>query len=159
MEIGYLKGETCNRDDCKGVIQEKESDYGCSCHINPPCSYCETSREYCSECDWDGQEEQVESHNKATNYFVSSGQEDYYTNQRKEQEKLNEIFYKKYRGELPITEFEYRHVSTGYASMNKIGVYPEGITRSEVEKKVKGSWGGKFLHFGNGKFEYTAYTD
>lgn len=43
--------------------------------------------------------------------------------------------------------------------MIKEGVYPEHLTRQEVEKEVKGTFGGRFEHFGNGKFKYIAYTD
>lgn len=39
------------------------------------------------------------------------------------------------------------------------GTYPEGMTQAEVEKIVEGSWGGRFVHFGGGKFKYIAYTD
>lgn len=53
---GFEKGEICNRDDCKGIIQEKDLDGGCSCHINPPCGYCTTPKEYCPICDWDAEE-------------------------------------------------------------------------------------------------------
>lgn len=59
-EEGYLKGEVCNRDGCKGVIEEGYKEGGCSCHINPPCSYCTTPSEYCPECGWDAYEEQSE---------------------------------------------------------------------------------------------------
>jgi len=59
---GYEKGEQCNRNGCKGILEEHDTDYGCSCHMgNPPCSYCVNCRSYCEECDWDGYEEQNES--------------------------------------------------------------------------------------------------
>ena len=66
LELGYCNGETCNRHNdetgeiCKGIIEEHYKDGGCSCHINPPCSYCETPSEYCPECDWDAREEKDE---------------------------------------------------------------------------------------------------
>ena len=43
--------------------------------------------------------------------------------------------------------------------MIKEGVYPEGMTKEQVREKVKGSFGGRFESFGNGKFKYIAYTD
>lgn len=59
IEIGYLEGERCNRNGCNGIIDEYESEYGCSCHLgNAPCGHCTTSREFCPECDWEGMEEQ-----------------------------------------------------------------------------------------------------
>lgn len=39
------------------------------------------------------------------------------------------------------------------------GVYPEGMTKEQIEPHVKGSFGGRFTAFGGGKFEYVAYTD
>ena len=47
---------------------------------------------------------------------------------------------------------------TGFSQICE-GVYPKGTTMAEVEKKVRGSFGGRFEHFGNGKFKYIAYTD
>lgn len=54
---GYIKGEICNRDRCKGVIKEHDIEGGCSCHINPPCSYCTKPKGYCDECGWDENDE------------------------------------------------------------------------------------------------------
>ena len=45
------------------------------------------------------------------------------------------------------------------SSMLREGVYPPGSTKEEVEALVQGSWGGRFEHFGDGKFTYVAYTD
>lgn len=39
------------------------------------------------------------------------------------------------------------------------GVYPEGTTMAEVEQICKGSFGGRFEYFRDGKFKYIAYTD
>lgn len=39
------------------------------------------------------------------------------------------------------------------------GVYPEGVSRTEVENVVRGTFGGRFEYFSNGKFKYIAYTD
>lgn len=59
--LGIYKGEKCNRNGCEGIIDEYEKDGGCSCHINPPCSYCEEDAAYCEACGWSGREEQLES--------------------------------------------------------------------------------------------------
>lgn len=57
LEAGMEVGDKCNRGDCKGVIEETEGDYdGCSCHINPPCSYCVEDRTCCTDCDYTGAE-------------------------------------------------------------------------------------------------------
>lgn len=55
--LGYVEGEICNRNGCTGRIEAHEKEGGCTCFINPPCSYCSTPSEYCPECDWDAQEE------------------------------------------------------------------------------------------------------
>ena len=65
MEHGVETGEICNRDGCKGIIDEHESDGGCSCHCgNPPCAHCVDDRHYCPECDWSGLEEQQNYYKK-----------------------------------------------------------------------------------------------
>lgn len=48
MEIGYSKGDICNRNGCQGTMQR--ADGVCRCHINPPCSYCENNEIICDEC-------------------------------------------------------------------------------------------------------------
>lgn len=48
MEIGYFKGDICNRNGCQGTMQR--ADGVCSCHLNPPCSYCENNEIICDEC-------------------------------------------------------------------------------------------------------------
>lgn len=45
------------------------------------------------------------------------------------------------------------------SSMIKEGTYPEAMSRNEVEEVVKGTFGGRFDHFGGGRFKYIAYTD
>ena len=47
---------------------------------------------------------------------------------------------------------------TGFSQICE-GVYPKGTTMAEVEKKVRGSFGGRFEYFRDGKFKYIAYTD
>lgn len=48
MKIGYVKGAICNRNGCQGTMQRVEG--VCSCHLNPPCSYCEHNEISCDEC-------------------------------------------------------------------------------------------------------------
>jgi hypothetical protein len=57
-EPGIEAGHVCNRDGCTGTIAERDTDTCCSCHINPPCGHCTTSREFCPVCEWDAEEEQ-----------------------------------------------------------------------------------------------------
>lgn len=60
---------------------------------------------------------------------------------------------------LDPTKIDWHSFSHTHASMIKRGVYPEGVTIQEVMEKVKGTFGGRFTQFGNGHFEYVAYTD
>lgn len=60
-EPGIWAGERCWRDGCAGIIEERETDEGCTCFINPPCSHCVDDRHYCPECDWQGIDEQKAS--------------------------------------------------------------------------------------------------
>lgn len=45
------------------------------------------------------------------------------------------------------------------SSMIKEGVCPQNLSREEVEKEVRGTFGGRFEYFRDGKFKYIAYTD
>ncbi len=156
MEEGYCKGEVCNRESCQGIITERNSDGGCSCHINPPCSYCETSREYCPECDWDGREEQLETYeaNKP-----NQAQIDAWAKQNKEWDDARTEFYRKFHTSEPVTEFNYRRESHSNSSMKMVGMYAVG---SEIPMdKIIGTFGGRFEmnNKERGRFIYIAYTD
>lgn len=57
MDIGYLEGDICNRDGCKGIIHEHDKE-PCTCHLgHPPCSGCVHNYGYCEECGWDAEDE------------------------------------------------------------------------------------------------------
>lgn len=58
IRFGTHEGEVCNRNGCNGIIEEGEKEGCCSCHINPPCSYCTTQTEYCPICGWSAEEDQ-----------------------------------------------------------------------------------------------------
>lgn len=45
------------------------------------------------------------------------------------------------------------------SSMLVTGQYAEGVTRSEVEALVRGTFGGTFESFEGGYYRYVAYTD
>ncbi len=82
MEEGYEKGDLCNRNGCKGIIEEKDIDGCCSCHIAPPCGYCETNKGFCDICGWDGQEEQ-ESYISKFEESITQEQKDKWEKDRK----------------------------------------------------------------------------
>ena len=141
MVLGYLKGETCNRDNCNGIIDEYETGEGCSCHINPPCSYCTTSRAYCQECDWDGRQEQLEAE-QAPVY-------------------KSPLFKVRQFEDLDRSKIDFLSLAHTHFSMIKKGVFPKNTTRQEVERIVKGTFGGRFVRFDEIRceFEYVSYTD
>ena len=64
-------------------------------------------------------------------------------------------------GSTPLdpTKIDYRIKTHTNSSQICEGVYPEGTTREDVEKLVKGTFGGRFVYFEGGKFKYIAYTD
>jgi hypothetical protein len=54
---GQLKGETCHRYGCQGIIDEHERG-SCTCHTgSPPCSNCTRALEYCPICGWEARDE------------------------------------------------------------------------------------------------------
>lgn len=139
IEFGFEAGQVCWRNGCQGVI-EAHAHPGCSCHISPPCSGCVNPREYCATCDWDA---------------------------REEVDRLNDHVFTQKPGEhvrwtprpLDPRKLDWHSIGHTNSSMIKRGVYPETMTRDEVEKAVRGTFGGRFNSFGNGRFEYVAYTD
>jgi hypothetical protein len=60
---------------------------------------------------------------------------------------------------LDNTKISCRKLPHSSCSMRVIGVYPEGTKQEEVEKEVQGTFGGRFVSFDKGRFEYIAYTD
>jgi hypothetical protein len=138
---GVSKGEICNRNGCTGIIDEHEKEGSCSCHIHPPCGYCETDKSYCPVCDWSAEEERAEYEKE-------------YSKNTKPFEYKQKTF-----ADLDRTKIDWITESHTHFTMKKKGVYPEGATRQDVIEKVKGTFGGRFNKFDNGEFEYIAYTD
>lgn len=140
-QLGYETGEVCNRNaDCPGIIKEKERQGSCSCHINPPCSYCVDDYHYCSLCGWDGREEQQNYRSPITTSSIY----DYKIRTLKD---------------LDNTKIDYIIRSHTHFTMIVEGVCPLGTTANEVRKVINGTFGGRFEHFGGGKFKFIAYTD
>lgn len=139
-EFGYCEGDTCDRKGCKGVIQMRPSE-NCSCHINPPCGSCTAPRHFCDTCEWDEEDDEI------VNDFVVNI------------DKATGTYRSWEPRPLDATKIDWHSKSHTYSSMIKEGVYPEGTTREQVEQKVRGTFGGRFEHFGNGRFKYIAYTD
>lgn len=153
-EFGYTIGEKCNRNGCLGVIREHEKEGSCSCHINPPCGYCTTDAHYCPVCDWHGSEDQKDYGSESPQNIA------YYKREMEQFNNNRDLFYKKFKGELPIEQLEMRTESHTHFTQIVKGVFPEGTeTKESIEQKAKGSFGGRFTRFEKTRFEYIAYTD
>lgn len=139
--FGRLSGERCFRNGCEGIITEEPfGDGGCSCHINPPCGHCTTSWARCETCNW-----------------KSSDDEDY---RPVPTEYTGLYMMERYKPRpLDPRKIDYRITSHSNSSQLVTGVYPEGTTKAEVLALVEGTFGGRWNYFGEGKFEYVAYTD
>lgn len=157
MNYGTEVGETCHREGCAGIIEQNEADGSCKCHINPPCSHCTTSREYCPECDWDAEDERIA---KEKEYCERN--KDLYKNQHEAWEKRRSEFWAKYNSPDVADKFDWIDEAHTHFSMKKIGIFPpKEMSLIEVLDKIKGTFGGRFEYFDKvrGRFRYIAYTD
>lgn len=137
--LGYGEGDTCNRDGCQGVVAVHDTE-NCYCHIDPPCGNCTSPRGFCPECDWQEKDDPLVVM-EVTSIYLPSG------------------WVERKKRILDPTKIDYRIEAHNNSSQLCIGVYPAGATSADVEAVVKGTFGGRFNSFGNGKFEYVAYTD
>lgn len=142
MDLGYIEGEICGRHGCRGIMAEHPVE-DCSCHISPPCGACTAERGYCTTCDAQVSDEREEY----INDFVC-----------KIDSKTAKIWDYTPRL-LDSTKIDWHSKSHTHFSMIMEGVYPEGTSQAEVLKAVDGTFGGRFDHFGGGKFKFIAYTD
>lgn len=140
-KFGYCEGEICGRDECSGIIEIEEPE-DCSCHISAPCHYHVNTDMWCPECGWRALDDDL---------------------------CVREITAISLGGIAPLIETRARVLDPtkidwvskmhSSCSMIKEGVYPEHLSREDVEREVSGTFGGRFEHFGDGKFKYIAYTD
>jgi len=132
------EGDKC--PECgEGTLSYERQQGICSCHINPPCPACVDTPLVCSAC---GFKERVAIVN---DYRCVVGDDDNFKSWRPR--------------ELDKTKIDWRSIPHTHFTMRLEGCYPEGTTAGQVEEKVKGTFGGRFEHFGDGKFTYIAYTD
>ena len=131
---------SANCPDCKTEMEQMAPE-NCSCHINPPCSACTDAPMFCVKC---GYKEEIKFMNDFR-YVVKNDDIRSITDYRPRT--------------LDKTKIDWHSKSHTHASMIKEGIYPNGTSQSDVEKLVEGTFGGRFEHFGNGKFKYIAYTD
>lgn len=146
MEIGYEVGDVCARDGCDGIISERAKDGCCSCHISPPCGYCTEPAECCPKCGWRLVDDETSFNGFRVGPVKPNGSWTHYRPRP-----------------LDPTKIDYRIMSHTNSSQICEGVYPEtsdaAEDKSAVLARVKGTFGGRFEHFGAGKFKYIAYTD
>lgn len=132
----YEEGDGCPQPKCGGKLAWPKPE-NCSCHINPPCLACTRTVLTCKKCGW---EDDPPPHR---DIVVAEG-----------------LSMREYKPRpLDSSKIDYRRKMHTHFTMIKEGVYPDGTTRAEVEKVVKGTFGGRFESFGKGKFKYIAYTD
>ena len=136
MYLGYYeKGDVC--PECRKGIIDWPPVENCSCHINPPCSACTDRLLACPECGWEDERPDYKY------VVITPG-----LSMREDAPRP-----------LDNSKIDYRAKMHTHFSMIKEGVYPKGASREEVEAVVRGTFGGRFELFGNGKFKYIAYTD
>jgi len=137
MYAGYLEeGDRCQERGCKGKMFFPPVD-NCSCHVSPPCTACTTNRLICNECGFAPVEPEYKD------IWAAPG-----------------LASREYKPKpLDKTKISYRTKMHTHMSQIQEGVYPAGVTKEEVEAVVKGTFGGRFEYFANGRFMYIAYTD
>lgn len=141
MYAGYYEeGDKC--PECRQGLLYYPPVQNCTCHISPPCSAC-TNRQL--ECDKCGYQPEEPEYKDIPVTFDFNGV--FLTQREYKPRPLNN------------SKIDYRVKMHTHFSQICEGVYPEGTTKTEVEQEVRGSFGGRFEYFGNGKFKYIAYTD
>ena len=137
MYMGFFEeGDRCREPKCDGRFEFIRQG-SCSCHINPPCSACTDAPLTCKEC---GHEPDQPEFKDVT---IVPG-----------------LAMREYKPRpLDKTKISWRTKMHTHFTQICEGIYPEGATRADVQEKVKGTFGGRFEQFGNGKFKYVAYTD
>ena len=136
----YEEGDKC--PECREGKLEYVRDGDCSCHISAPCSACVSMALECNKCGYRPDEpeyDDVPLSNPFAETFIST-----------------RVYKPK---PLDRTRIDYRIKPHSSSSQICEGVYPEGTTMREVEEVVRGTFGGRFERFRDGKFKYIAYTD
>ena len=157
-ELGYVKGDKCNRNGCTGIIDEHEKEGSCSCHINPPCGYCTTDTGYCPVCEWESADDKAESIDPE----IKKRNQEYYARQMKEWDDARKAFYDMYNGNVTVDKLRLRTEAHTHFTQKVYGVFPVGTeTIASLLPKVNGTFGGRFESFNQSRacFCYIAYTD
>lgn len=136
----YEEGDKCPK--CSNGKMFYPPVENCTCHISPPCSACTDNQLKCDKCGYQPEEPEYRD------IPVTPSIAGLFLVEREYKPKP-----------LDKTKIDYRIKGHTAASQICEGVYPEGTTRDEVENVVRGTFGGRFEYFSNGKFKYIAYTD
>lgn len=156
-DLGCEAGEVCGRDGCEGVIEEHDSDTGCSCHISPPCSHCATPREFCPEREWDALEEmEAEEHARWQAEMAKTP----------EQKAAERRYWELVRIKQMVKIFDPKKINSRiipHTHFTQIveGWFPSHMSREDVRKHANGTFGGRFESFSEESqtFRFIAYTD
>lgn len=145
---GEFKGELCNRNGCTGIIDAYEKEGSCTCHRNPPCSYCTTMTEYCPICGWSAQEEQdayLKEYAKKQTPFVYQYKSD--------EQRFNE---------LKDGEFDYIRLNSGAPSVVRLKGKHPNMSRGEIYEILdlqENPNMPRMKQFSNKTFELTYFCD
>jgi hypothetical protein len=148
---GLLDGEKCNRNNCNGVMVESATGGCCSCHISPPCSYCENMEFRCDECDHT--EEKPEPDNKES--IHTPNKEGWYI--RKTREQLFRELKENWSGKN-IEYVDYTPNENYYFRIKK-GFYPDDTKADDIKALFNLCFGYSYLTMKSGVFEIKYYTD
>ena len=145
---GVIEGDQCNRNKCAGVMEQVKEDGVCSCHINPPCSYCVNECYICPVCGFETEQPEAKKPSKKPNHGIN--QSSYYR-----RKSSVELF-----NELDNDTFGYVTIPGHYYWMEYKGKYPKGMTVEEIISNFNTCFGLKWLIFPrNGQFHIKVYTD
>lgn len=161
LKIGEEEGDICNRNGCLGTLYEQDIEGGCSCHSNPPCSYCTEPKLACDECDWTLKEElylQEQAFRKTDAYKKQQAEAE---ERAKANMAIRDAFYNMYHSKEIATEFKCVSKSHTHFSMEVMGYFPPTMTMEKLLDNIKGTFGGRFTYLDTkiGRFNYIAYTD
>ena len=142
-DFGYSEGDVCARDGCQGVIALEQAK-DCSCHISAPCWNHENADMHCNDCGWRAADDPLCVREISS---ISMGGPVPYIETKPRV--------------LDPTKIDWVAKLHTNSSMIKEGVFPIGMPSEDVEKEVRGTFGGRFERFNKetGHFKYIAYTD
>jgi len=132
--------EGMNCPECKEgfVVYQEQEDGSCSCHTNPPCSYCTDKQLTCSRCGEVFEEALTTPPSTSTTWKPTP-------------------FEPKPCGDGMITKYDYD--SSSGSTMVFTGTFTGEVTNDDLlEFFGTGSWGYRFGYCNGGRFKFTKVT-